>query len=74
MVRAKRPVLYVGGGAISSDASPELRELAELTQIPVTTTLMGLGAFPIGRIRSRSTCSACTGPTTPTWPCTTPTA
>src|SRR5437660_835287 len=47
MVRAKRPVLYVGGGAISSDASPELRELADLTQIPVTQTLMGLGSFPM---------------------------
>jgi acetolactate synthase-1/2/3 large subunit len=46
MVRARRPVLYVGGGVISSDAHQELRELAELTQIPVTTTLMGLGAFP----------------------------
>ncbi|HUG36090.1 MAG TPA: biosynthetic-type acetolactate synthase large subunit [Candidatus Limnocylindrales bacterium] len=47
LVRAKRPVLYVGGGTISSDASPELMELAELTQIPVTQTLMGLGAFPM---------------------------
>ena len=46
MVRAKQPVLYVGGGVISADANAELRELAELTQIPVTTTLMGLGAFP----------------------------
>jgi acetolactate synthase-1/2/3 large subunit len=46
MVRARRPVLYVGGGVISSDAHAELRELAELTQIPLTTTLMGLGAFP----------------------------
>src|SRR5207253_1865908 len=46
MLRAKKPVLYVGGGVISSDANEELRELAELTQIPVTTTLMGLGAFP----------------------------
>lgn len=46
MLRAKRPVLYVGGGVIISDASEELRTLAELTQIPVTTTLMGLGAFP----------------------------
>jgi acetolactate synthase I/II/III large subunit len=46
MLRAKKPVLYVGGGAIASDAHAELRELAELTQIPVTTTLMGLGAFP----------------------------
>jgi acetolactate synthase I/II/III large subunit len=46
LVRARRPVLYVGGGVISSDAHAELLELAELTQIPVTTTLMGLGAFP----------------------------
>jgi acetolactate synthase-1/2/3 large subunit len=46
MLAARRPVLYVGGGVISSDASAELRELAELIQIPVTTTLMGLGAFP----------------------------
>jgi acetolactate synthase-1/2/3 large subunit len=46
MLRAKRPVLYVGGGVISADGSAELLELAELTQIPVTTTLMGLGAFP----------------------------
>jgi acetolactate synthase-1/2/3 large subunit len=46
LVRARRPVLYVGGGAISADAHTEVRELAELTQTPVTTTLMGLGAFP----------------------------
>jgi acetolactate synthase-1/2/3 large subunit len=46
MVRARQPVLYVGGGVISADAHAELRELAELTQIPVTTTLMGMGAFP----------------------------
>src|SRR5437899_5657782 len=46
MLRAKQPVLYVGGGVISADAHAELRELAELTQIPVTTTLMGMGAFP----------------------------
>jgi len=47
LVRARKPVLYVGGGTISSDASAELLELAELTQIPVTQTLMGLGAFPM---------------------------
>src|SRR5437016_2110893 len=47
IVRAKRPVLYVGGGVIASDASPELMELAELTQIPLTQTLMGLGSFPM---------------------------
>jgi acetolactate synthase I/II/III large subunit len=44
--KAKRPILYVGGGVINSDASPELYELAEMTQIPTTMTLMGLGAFP----------------------------
>jgi acetolactate synthase-1/2/3 large subunit len=46
LLRAKRPVLYVGGGAVSSNAAPELLELAELMQTPVTTTLLGLGAFP----------------------------
>jgi acetolactate synthase-1/2/3 large subunit len=46
LARARKPVLYVGGGVISADADRELRELAELTQTPVTTTLMGLGAFP----------------------------
>jgi acetolactate synthase-1/2/3 large subunit len=46
ILRARRPVLYVGGGVIIADAHQELRRLAELTQIPVTTTLMGLGAFP----------------------------
>lgn len=43
---AKRPVLYVGGGIISSGATDELAELAELMQIPVVTTLMAKGAFP----------------------------
>ena len=43
---AKRPVLYVGGGAIQSNAAAELRKLAETLQCPVTTTLHGLGAFP----------------------------
>ncbi len=44
--RAERPVLYVGGGVVSSGASEELRALAELMQVPVVTTLMGKGAFP----------------------------
>ena len=44
--RAKRPVIYAGGGVIAADASAELRELVRLTGIPVTMTLMGLGAFP----------------------------
>ncbi|HXH81961.1 MAG TPA: biosynthetic-type acetolactate synthase large subunit [Candidatus Tectomicrobia bacterium] len=46
LVRSRRPVLYVGGGVISADAHRELAELATLLQVPVTTTLMGLGAFP----------------------------
>ncbi|WP_066912661.1 acetolactate synthase large subunit [Millisia brevis] len=43
---AKQPVLYVGGGIIKSEASAELLELAELTGIPVVTTLMARGGFP----------------------------
>jgi len=46
MQHAKRPVLYVGGGVTISGAEQELLELAEKTQIPVTTTLMGMAAFP----------------------------
>jgi acetolactate synthase-1/2/3 large subunit len=42
---ARRPLLYVGGGAIAAGAHNEVRELAERYQIPVTTTLMGKGAF-----------------------------
>ncbi len=44
--QAKRPVIYAGGGVIVSNASEELVKLAELTLSPVTTTLMGKGAFP----------------------------
>ncbi|RPI01539.1 MAG: biosynthetic-type acetolactate synthase large subunit, partial [Calditrichaeota bacterium] len=44
--KAKRPVLYAGGGVIASSASAELRELSAKCDIPVTTTLMGLGVFP----------------------------
>src|SRR4029077_11962684 len=43
--RSDRPVLYVGGGAIISNASEVLRKLAEKGNIPTTTTLLGLGAF-----------------------------
>ena len=48
MLRAERPVFYTGGGVINAgpDGSRHLRELAELTGFPVTSTLMGLGAFP----------------------------
>ncbi|XVU24409.1 acetolactate synthase large subunit [Actinoplanes sp. CA-054009] len=43
---AKRPVLYVGGGVLKAGATDGLRKLAEMTGIPVITTLMALGAFP----------------------------
>ncbi|MDH5174881.1 MAG: biosynthetic-type acetolactate synthase large subunit, partial [Elusimicrobiota bacterium] len=43
---SERPVIYAGGGIIISEASGELREMARITKIPVTLTLMGMGAFP----------------------------
>jgi len=48
MANAKRPVIYSGGGVINSgaEASHLLRELVELTNFPITSTLMGLGAYP----------------------------
>ena len=46
IMKARKPVLYVGGGVILSDASHELTKLATRLNIPVTMTLMGLGGFP----------------------------
>lgn len=46
IIKARRPVIYIGGGIISSNASKELLELAEIINAPVTTTLMAKGAFP----------------------------
>lgn len=46
ITESKRPVLYIGGGVIRARAAAELRALAELTGIPVVTTLMARGAFP----------------------------
>jgi len=43
---ARKPMIYAGGGIISAEASQELRAFAEKANIPVATTLMGLGAFP----------------------------
>jgi acetolactate synthase-1/2/3 large subunit len=44
--KSERPVIYCGGGIISANASPELIAFAEKANIPVTTTLMGIGAIP----------------------------
>ena len=46
IVQAERPVIFAGGGSISANAAPELRELAWKANIPVITSLMGLGVFP----------------------------
>ena len=46
ILESKQPILYVGGGVLKARAAEALRELAELTQIPVVTTLMARGAFP----------------------------
>lgn len=46
VAKAQRPILYTGGGLVSAEASADLRLFAEKTNIPVATTLMGLGAFP----------------------------
>ncbi len=43
---AKKPIIYAGGGIISSNAFPELKDFVLKTNIPITTTLMGLGCFP----------------------------
>ena len=48
MAAAKRPIFYTGGGVVNSGpaASTLLRELVSLTGFPITSTLMGLGAYP----------------------------
>ena len=46
IINSKRPVIYAGGGTISSNASDELRELNRYINVPVTNTLMGLGVYP----------------------------
>lgn len=50
--RARRPVIYAGGGVVAGEASAELRALVRKTGIPVTMTLMGLGCFPNDDLRS----------------------
>jgi acetolactate synthase-1/2/3 large subunit len=46
IAKAKKPVIYAGGGVIASNAAKELKQLGEKLSCPVTTTLMGLGGFP----------------------------
>jgi acetolactate synthase-1/2/3 large subunit len=46
--QAERPVIIAGGGVVYADAAPELVEFVNKTQIPITTTLLGLGGFPSG--------------------------
>src|SRR5574340_85839 len=46
IAKARKPLLYAGGGVLASNGAKELKELAELMQLPVVTTLMGKGAFP----------------------------
>jgi acetolactate synthase-1/2/3 large subunit len=61
---ARRPVLYAGGGVVHADAAAELATLARLADLPVTTTLMALGAFPasdrrwLGMLGMHGTCAA----------------
>jgi len=46
ILSSSKPLIYIGGGILLSDAAEELREFVKLTGIPVTSTLMGLGAYP----------------------------
>ncbi len=48
ILKSRRPVIYAGGGIVLSNSSPELTEFARKLNIPVTTTLMGMGVFPSG--------------------------
>ncbi|WP_343182665.1 acetolactate synthase 3 large subunit [Buchnera aphidicola] len=46
LLEAEKPIMYIGGGAITSNSTAEIKEIAEMLNIPVTTSLMALGAFP----------------------------
>ncbi len=64
LLKARRPILYVGGGIISANAHRELKRFAERFRLPVTMTLMGLGGFPgdhplsLGMLGMHGTCRA----------------
>ena len=64
--KAKKPYIYLGGGAIISGASAEVAEFAELIDAPVCDTLMGKGAFD-GRSERYTGISVCTAPRLPIW-------
>ena len=65
--KSRRPLLYLGGGTIASGAHEAAKAFAEKTQMPVTNTLLGKGAFP-EQHSCRWECWACTVPPTPTRP------
>ncbi|CAL4321460.1 Acetolactate synthase isozyme 3 large subunit [Buchnera aphidicola (Protaphis terricola)] len=54
LLKGKKPIIYAGGGVISSNCSHELIEFSEKINCPVTTSLMGLGAFPSNHVQSVS--------------------
>ena len=70
MAAAKKPVFYTGGGVVNSGphASALLRELVRTTGFPITSTLMGLGAYP-RPTGNGSACLACTARSRPTTQC-----
>lgn len=61
----QKPVVYVGGGAVTAGCHEQLRQTIETLNLPVVSSLMGLGAFPL-RTVSRSGCWACMAHTKPT--------
>ena len=69
-LEGQKPVFYTGGGVINSgpQASQLLREFVKLTGFPITSTLMGLGAFPLPT-RNGSACWACTALMRQIWQC-----
>ncbi len=73
LLAAKRPVVYSGGGVIMGNAAAPLTELAQMLNLPVTNTLMGLGGYPGRRTASSSACSGCMAASPPTWRCITAT-
>ena len=46
LLKAEKPMFYIGGGVINSNAAAELKEIAEMIDLPIVSTLMGLGGFP----------------------------